>query len=298
MSWRLLALCGVLALSMPTAGRAASTISCAKPVVSGTTFSMTCAYAHQPKPLTLTMRGTVDDAQHDPETATATPTEIAVLDGGTVRQTLKVDSDGVWLNGLQKQAFESVDLTFDGYDDLKLWTSTSAGPNNGYSYWLYDPVKAMFVRRQDLDDSLSGFEVTVDPKTKTISTSARGSCCSWSVDTYHWVKDRLVQISDQETGVIDPGDALSDVASVKAFRATQPQFCATRTSFYNDAGLITKDVIETSGDPCEDAQDYRKHAKGVDVTLNGTKQHGITTDVYRNGVLLQRTIVYNPPRKP
>jgi hypothetical protein len=297
MSWRFFALCGVIALVMPATGRAAATITCETPVVSGTSFVMTCVYTHKPKPLTLVLRGTVEDAQH-PDAGAATPAQITILDAGKVRQTLRVDSDGVLLNALQEQEFESVDLNFDGYDDLKVWTATSAGPNSGYSYWLYDPVKAMFVRRQDLDDKLSGFEVSVDPKTKTLATSGRDSCCAWSVDTYHWVQDRLVQISDAESGLIDLGDALSDLASVQAFRATAPQFCATRTRFYNAAGLITKDVIETSGDPCEDAQDYRQHAKGLDVTLSGTKRHGNMTDVYQRGLLLQRTIVYDPPRQP
>jgi hypothetical protein len=298
MSWRLVALCGVALLGASATCRAAPAITCEAPVVSGTVFAMTCAYPHQSRPLTLVLRGAVDDTQHDLDTATAKPAEVTILDAGKPRQTLKVESDGVSLNGLQNEAFESLDLNFDGYDDLKVWTATSAGPNSGYSYWLYDPAKAAFVRRQDLDDKLSGFEVSVDPKTKTLATSGRDSCCAWSVDTYHWVTGKLMQISDVESGVIDLGDALSDVASIQAFRAATPLFCATRTHFYNDAGLITRDVIETAGDPCEDADDYRKTAKGLDATLNGTKRHGNITDLYRNGLLLQRTIVYDPPRQP
>lgn len=298
MVWRLVALCGVALLLTPVAGHAAATITCEAPAVSGTSFAMTCAYTHQSRPLTLVLRGAVDNSQHDLDTATATPSEVMILDAGKLRQTLKVESDGVPLNGLQQQAFESLDLNFDGYDDLKVWTETSAGPNSGYAYWLYDPAKAMFVRQQDLDDKLSGFEVSVDPKTKTIATSSRDSCCAWSVDTYHWVNDRLMQLTEEESGAIDLGDTLSDVASVQAFHAIAPLFCATRTHFYNDAGLITQEVIKTAGDPCDDAQDYRQQAKRLDATLNGIKRHGNVTDVYRDGLLLQRTIVYNPPRQP
>jgi hypothetical protein len=259
---------------------------------------MTCAYAHQSMPLTLVMHGTVDDAQHDADTATAKPAKIAIFAAGKLRQTLTVESDGVWLNSLQQQAFESIDLNFDGYDDLKVWTQTSAGPNSGYAYWLYDPVKREFERRQDLDDQLSGFDVSVDPKTKTVSLSGRDSCCAWTIDTYRWANGKLAQISGEESGEFDLGDALSDVASIQAFSKTSPQFCATCASSYDAAGRITRDVIETQGDPCDEADDYRKATKGIDKRLNGTKQHRNITDVYRDGILLQRIILYNPPRSP
>ncbi len=299
MPWRLHILCGLGLLLAPTIGLAApSVIACQKPLVTGATFAMTCTYSHQSMPLGLVMHGAVDDSQHDKDTTTAKPATIAILAAGKLRQTLTVESDGVWLNSLQKDAFESIDINFDGYDDLKVWTDTSAGPNSGYAYWLYDPAKGEFARREDLDTALSGFDVSVDPAKKTVSTSGRMSCCAWAVDTYRWANNRLVQISDEQSGTLDLGDVLSDVAGVQAFRQASPEICATRTSVYDVAGLITKDIIKTEGDPCEDAQDYRKSAKGIDKTLNGTQQHGGVTDVYRNGILLQRTIVYDPPRKP
>jgi hypothetical protein len=298
MSWRFAALFGIGLLLLPSAGRAASRIACQKPVLTGANFSMTCTYAHQSMPLTLVMRGAVEDAQHDKDTATAKPAKIAIFAAGKLRQTLSVDSDGVWLNSLQKEALESIDLNFDGYDDLKVWTQTSAGPNSGYAYWLYDPSKRAFERRQDLDDRLSGFDVSVDPKTKTVSLSGRDNCCAWTIDTYRWANGKLAQISGEESGEFDLGDALSDIASIQAFGKTSPQFCATRTSSYDAAGRITKDVIETQGDPCDDPNDYRKAKKGIDKSLNGAKRHGNITDVYRDGILFQRTIVYDPPRSP
>lgn len=299
MSWRMHILCGLGLLLVPvTALAAPPVIACEKPVVSGTNFTMRCAYSHQSMPLTLVMNGTVDDSQHDSDTTTAKPATIAILAAGQLRQTLTVESDGVWLNSLQTEAFESVDLNFDGYDDLKVWTDTSAGPNSGYAFWLYDPAKGEFSRRDDLDGLLSGFDVSVDLATKSVSTSARMSCCAWAVDNYRWVNTRLVQISDEQSGALDLGDVLSDVASIQTFRESSPEFCATRTSLFDDAGRITKDIIKTEGDPCDDTQDYRKNAKGIDKTLNGAQQHGGVTDVYRDGILLQRTIVYDPPRKP
>jgi hypothetical protein len=277
MSWRLLMLCGVGFLLASASGRAASVITCDKPVVTGATFTMDCSYPHQSMTLTLVMRGTVDDT-------TAKPAEIAMVAAGKPRQTLTVESDGVSLDSLQKEAFESIDINFDGYDDLKVWTAASAGPNSGYAYWLYDPAKGAFQRRQDLDDLLSGFDVSVDPATKTVSVSGRDSCCAWSVDAYRWTNDQLMKISDTESGALDLGEALSDVPGIQAFREASPSLCATRTSLFDAAGRITKEIIETEGDPCDPEQDYRQSTRRIDKTLNGTKPHGNMTDVYQDGI--------------
>jgi hypothetical protein len=291
MSRQFLTLCGVGLLLVPASGQAASGITCDKPVVTGASFAMDCAYPHHGTNLTLVMRGAVDDT-------TAKPAEIAVLEAGKPRQTLTVESDGVFLDSLQKEALESIDINFDGYDDLKVWTATSAGPNSGYAYWLYDPAKDAFARRQDLDDLLSGFDVSVDPKAKTLSTSGRASCCEWDVDIYRWANDQLVKISGEASGALDLGEALSDVASIQTFRETSPSFCATHTALFDAAGRITKEIIVTEGDPCDPEQDYRKSTQRIDKTLNGTKPHGNMTDVYQDGILIRRTIVYDPPKSP
>lgn len=300
MYFRLAVLCAVGVLLFPVASRAAPVIACQKPVLNGKNFAMTCSYTHQSMPLTLVMRGTVRDDQHDLQTATAIPVEIDVQADGKVRQTLKMRSDGVWLSSLAKDAFESIDLSFDGYDDLKVWSATSAGPNNGYAFWLYNPASGTFERRKDLDDKLSGFDVSLDPAKKILSTSARASCCEWDIDTYRWAGSRLLQISDSASGELFTGDAnpLGDVASIRTFIAAAGGLCATDTTFFDDAGRITKEVIETEGGPCDDAQDYRKTTKGIDKTLNGMKPRGNVTDDYRDGILLARTIVYDPPKKP
>ena len=297
MPWRslrhCLALCCVGWLVMPADGRAATAaIVCDPPAVTGQSFAMICSFAHQSMPLTLVMRGTVEDE------SIAKPTEIAVLAAGKPRQTLSVESDGVLLDALQKESLEAIDLDFDGADDLKVLTATSAGPNGAYAYWLYRPATGTFEPRHDLDDKLSGFDVAVDPHTKTISVSGRASCCAWDIDTFHWANDRLAQLSHEESGSLDLGDALSDVAGIQAFRATSPTLCATRTSLYDASGRITREVIKTEGDPCDEADDYRKSTQGIDRTLNGTQRHGAVTDLYRDGILIQRTVVYDPPKAP
>lgn len=296
---RVLGLCGALLL-LPVPARAAATVDCAEPVVTGASFSMTCRYAHQSMPLTLVMQGTVDDAEHDLSTARATPQTIDVRDATGSRQTLTVASDdGVLLNDLPQQAFTSIDLDFDGMDDLQVWTETSAGPNGGYAFWLYDKPTGKFVRRDDLDALLSGFEVSSDTKQRTVSVSARESCCAWSVSTYHWTNARLMPISDAESGMLDVSESLGDVPGIRAFAAKSAggmMICATVRRLYDSAGKINGAVIETEGDPCEDAQDYRKTAAQRDKALNGTRRHGAVSDEYRNGVLLRRTVVFDPPK--
>lgn len=292
MAWRFLALCAVGLLAVPANGQAATSVACKPPVVTDATFAMSCAYAHQSGRLTLVMRGAVEDA------TTAKPTAIDILAAGKQRQTLTVESEGVPLDALQKEAFGTIDINFDHYDDLKVLTATSAGPNSAYAYWLYRPTTNAFERRQDLDDLLSGFDIATSPKTKTVSMSGRESCCAWAVDIYRWANDRLQQISHEESGEFDLGELLSDIPSIQTFRETEPLFCATRTTLYDDSGRITRDVIQTEGDPCDEAQDYRKNTKGVDKALNGTKRHGNMIDIYKAGILLRRTITYDPPKQP
>lgn len=303
MTWRVPALYAALLALQATAFAAppaTGDITCQDPVVSGTAFTMKCAYEHQSMPLTLVMHGKIDDDRAVPET-------IEVRADGKLRQTLTVESNGVELNSLATQAFTSIDLNFDGYDDLQVWTATSAGPNSGYAFWLYDPAKMQFDRREDLDDKFSGFELDSDPAAKTIGVSGRVSCCAWEVATYQWVGTQLLQTIDVESGgiiygLLAPDGPLADVPSVQAFvkaSGDKGAICATRTDTLDATGAITKEVIETDGGPCADdgSDDYRSRAIGLDKTLNGTRRHGNVTDLYKAGILLRRTIVYDPPKK-
>ena len=145
-------------------------------------------------PLTLVMHGKIDDDRAVPET-------IEVRADGKLRQTLTVESNGVELNSLATQAFTSIDLNFDGYDDLQVWTATSAGPNSGYAFWLYDPAKMQFDRREDLDYKFSGFELDSDPATKTIGVSG-ASVAAHGGRHLSWVGTQLLQTIDVESGGI------------------------------------------------------------------------------------------------
>jgi hypothetical protein len=280
---------------LPHAGRceaiATPAVNCQKPVIQVQSFIMTCAYNHQSGPLTLVVHGAIDD----PKSGNGLPTSIEILSDGKHAQTLALqpeDSDALPLENL----VGSLDLNFDGFDDLQILSGRGAGPNSSYAYWLYVPARHLFEHRPDIDDDLSGFDVSADPKAKIIVTSGRSSCCQWDTQTFHWVNDRLLLQETSSRGGLMLDDVLGDVKSVQAFAAQAGGICATHTLFYDDNNGITQETIETQGDPCDEAQDYRKKAKIDNKTLNGLQKNGNVTDFYRNGVLLQRTLVYNPPK--
>jgi hypothetical protein len=300
MSRLFLALCAVGVMLFPLTGHAAApAVDCHDPVVTGQRFAMTCAYSHQSMPLTLVLRGAVKGT-------TALPSTLEIRSGDTLRQTLSIADhpDGVALADLQ---IASIDVNFDGHDDLEVAVSEDANGNMGMAILLYDSATRMFARRPDLDGLLSGPELTMDPANKTIVVTGKTSCCSLGSDTYRWHDNQLTiaethDSGDPAWGVLYPnGGALADVPSIHAFinapNATG-SICATRTDFYDANGAITKEVIETQGDICDDKDDYRQHAKAIDKTPNGDLHSGNHTDTYRDGILFQRTIVYDPPKKP
>jgi len=281
------------------------TITCAEPKVTGPRFAMDCTYSHQSGPLTLTMRGALETLPGDDQFTIGTRT-LEIRRNGTLRQTLDLPKSEIWLGQLARFGLASLDLDFDGSDDLQIATSSpSAGSGLDKAFWLYDPKTQTFVRRPDLDTQLSGDDLTADPKTRTLKVSARAGCCAWRTTTYGWAEGRLLQTENtlagyRIEGLLAPDGPLADVASIQTFaKTTGGAFCATRIDRYDPAGRITTETIETKDETCEqDAYDYRRHARAFDPSLDGTRHNGGGTDLYRNGILLQRTIVYDPPKRP
>jgi len=126
---------------------------------------------------------------------------------------------------------EFVDVNFDGADDLKVTTSTSAGPNVGFDYWLFDPRTGKF-EHSDIGDKLSGFDITPDPKTKTIAASGRASCCDWETATYKWVGAAL-----RIAAIVNDGSF--SLADTPPLADANPQVCGTETKHYDDAERLT-----------------------------------------------------------
>jgi hypothetical protein len=211
-----------------------------------------------------------------------------VLDSLTVRsgtmapQTIKLADAKINKSGLQatpQDVVELVDVNFDGFDDIKLWTSTSAGPNNGYSYWLFDSKSQRF-QPSDLGDKLSGFDISFDAATRTIQTSGRASCCEWERVVYRWAGGQL-RIMTIATDRVSP-------YRIPPLEKLDVELCASQTDHYNEREeLVSNDI-----GPCE-----------TDVLPGEMKRAAFTALLQKNpkgySVLVKDkdhlTITYNKP---
>ena len=91
-------------------------------------------------------------------------------------------------------ALDITDCNFDGYKDLMIFSHDGgAGPNYGYDFYLYNPIKKRF----ELDEVLSDLsQPFVDSKTKTIQSSWRGGAASHGGETYRFIKGKLTMIAN------------------------------------------------------------------------------------------------------
>lgn len=94
--------------------------------------------------------------------------------------------------------FGAQDINFDGYKDIRLMSWWGATGNTGYTYWLFDPSKNIFVENTDLS-SLSN--PTPEFQTKTIATHSVGGMagCIYNNETYKFDGDgKLILIRSEE----------------------------------------------------------------------------------------------------
>jgi hypothetical protein len=94
--------------------------------------------------------------------------------------------------------FGAQDMNFDGYKDIGLISWWGATGNTGYTYWLFDPSKNIFVENSDLS-SLSN--PTPELQTKTIATHSVGGMagCIYNNGTYKFdVKGKLILIRSEK----------------------------------------------------------------------------------------------------
>lgn len=89
--------------------------------------------------------------------------------------------------------FETEDVNFDGYNDLKLLASLGATGNEWWLFWLYDPVKGRFESNGKLSSLCSP---RVDKQKKTIHTWYNGGGLSYIIEVYLWEGKKLVLILD------------------------------------------------------------------------------------------------------
>ena len=138
-------------------------------------------------------RDTLADADHERSTARA----IRVISRQTGRVQQVIDSvaqDRSW-DGY-KDNISVPDCNFDGYPDLMLFAHDGgAGPNIGYSFYLYDPATRQFVFDADLSDLILP---EIDPRTQTVSSYSRNSCCSHTSEQYRYLNGQLTLVASHD----------------------------------------------------------------------------------------------------
>lgn len=210
-------------------------VMCGQPKWTGTAFSVSCLAPNHPSQIRLMLKGVKDDLN-------VLLTDLSVAPVGTRPQVFKID--GQTFESNLSSAVELIDVNFDGHADIKLQTATSAGPNMGYAYWLFEPKSGTFIAT-NLGEQLSGFEVWTDPKAKTISVNARGSCCDWGTTTYAWHGSALKTVSFVDTGMFS-------ATGIPGLNDFDRMLCGTKTVTYGEAEAITR--IEFKLDHGKDSQ--------------------------------------------
>ncbi|UOG62264.1 XAC2610-related protein [Leptospira noguchii] len=94
-----------------------------------------------------------------------------------------------------EEFFVAEDMNFDGYKDIRLILYQGATGNKGYTIWLFDPSKNLFIEKKELSELVSP---TFNSKTKTIRAYYNYSSCEYLNQTYKIAKNgKLIQISKE-----------------------------------------------------------------------------------------------------
>lgn len=186
--------------------------------------TMQCYARNTPPHLSLALRGNIKGGL----------ITLTIEQKGIKTQEIEVSSDSASFEHAD-EVIQVLDFNFDGYNDIKLLSERTAGPNTIYKYWLYNPETAVFMP-SDIGDMLYGFDVIADSRTKTIVTSIRGNCCSWGTATYKWVNGALRQQSNAHTGAL--------YVSVPSLSEPYHLECGSEINHYNDNEELISTEIE------------------------------------------------------
>jgi len=93
----------------------------------------------------------------------------------------------------------SVDLNFDGYQDIMIRTWAGATGNIGYEVWIFNKLTRQFDYNKTLSDKSNP---TPDPKTKIVSTHMRGGHMGFifTHDKYKYIKGKFVLVESASQG--------------------------------------------------------------------------------------------------
>ena len=106
---------------------------------------------------------------------------------------LRID-DPNW--GGYNNAVEVLDCNFDGFPDLVLLANRGgAGPNSTYNFYLFQPKTGHFVFNAALSELP---QVSINGKTRTISSAFRNGCCGHSSEEYRIRNGRLTRTASYD----------------------------------------------------------------------------------------------------
>jgi hypothetical protein len=230
--------CAVFIAAFASAAPASRSPICGPTKTAGSRFSIACA-ARDNSHLSVVLSGSTTKSQD--ATGDAFDKITVFRDGAKLQE---IAAQGEFSTG-DDRLVEFVDINFDGFDDIRVMTSTSAGPNVGFDYWLYNPHSGKF-EHSDIGDTLSGFDIMPDARTKTISVTGRSSCCEWENATYKWSGPALRIRSLSSNGLFN--------INTPPLEQDGPQFCGTETKHFDDAGgLVSVDYQrDTAKGACTD----------------------------------------------
>jgi len=119
--------------------------------------------------------------------------EITEGDSKKVIQTItSTTSYGSTLSEAEK-TLALVDTNFDGYQDLQILNNCGATGNCSYDFYIYNPIKNLFVR----NSFLSGLGTpSFDETKKQITTSWNMSAYDWDSATYQWENSKYVRVKE------------------------------------------------------------------------------------------------------
>ncbi len=101
-----------------------------------------------------------------------------------------------------KPALEVRDMNFDGYADLRIVQSRSAGPNTEYRNWLFDPQRGRFSASPELDAIASP---RFDAARGEIRSEWRDGATHYGTDVYVYRAGRPVPVRREERIYKAPG---------------------------------------------------------------------------------------------
>lgn len=255
---------------------------CGKHIIKDKTITVQCDFQEGKDHISTILSGSFEfsgstDIENKNDIDWIHLSKLIIIKNDKISQEINLKSveTGIRIDGFDG-AVKPMDLNFDGYDDIQLWTSPSAGIDSSYEYWLYNPKIGLF-DTTDLGKKLSGFDIIPDAKTKTVSVKEHSGCCYNYETTYHWIDKELLRKSSLYYGVL-VGNG-----------------CGQTTTHYNDNEEILREDIEPS-DYCKgDEHNPPMSLKPYISVLRSNEKDGDYILKKKSGG--KYTLIYKKPKK-